>query len=87
MSTVTPPSPGSKKGRLLGRGTSKEFRSLVKQIEANGGQVRPPRGKGHPAVYYDGEFVTTICFTPSDSRSRKNELAGLRRAGMDIKKL
>ena len=83
MSTLTPPSPGSKKS-AVGTRANKEYRVLVKAIKAAGGEVRKPTGTGHPKVYFRGQFVTTLCLTPSDRRARKNELAQLRRAGMNI---
>ncbi|AXH49737.1 HicA-like toxin [Gordonia phage Pleakley] len=83
--TLMPSSPGSKKGlSRLGRGGTKEYRDLVRKIEAAGGEVRKPTGKGHPKVYLGGRFIMTLCCTPSDHRSRKNELARLRRAGLEI---
>lgn len=84
MMTVTEPSPGSKKGQAGFRGASKEYRKLVKSIEEAGGGVRRPTGRGHPKVYYQGRFLLTLCNTPSDYRSRRNELARLRQAGLDI---
>lgn len=61
---------------------TKECRDLIKKIEAAGGVVRT--GKNHPKVYVNGRYVTALCCTPSDYRSRKNELAILRRAGLEI---
>lgn len=81
--TQSMPSPGSRKG-LAGRGATKEYRKPVKQIEAAGAVVRRPTGKGHPKVYYQGRFILTLCNTPSDHRSRLNELSRLRQAGLDI---
>lgn len=65
-------SPGSRKG-LAGRGATKEYRRLVKQIEAAGAVVRR----------HHGRFILTLCNTPSDHRSRLNELSRLRQAGLD----
>ena len=68
---------------MIGRRASKEFRKLARQIEVAGGEVRHmPRG--HPKVYFEGRFVMTLCLTPSDHRSRKNELSRLRKAGLNI---
>jgi len=59
----------------------KETRHLLKAIEAQGFTVQRA-GNGHYKVRNAaGEIVAILSATPSDWRSRKNELSRLRRAG------
>ncbi len=60
----------------------KDLRKLQKALDAQGFEYRATR-KGHYLVKRNGKVVTTLTGTPSDHRSRKNELAELRRAGFE----
>ncbi|WP_333745463.1 hypothetical protein [Streptomyces sp. IBSBF 2950] len=59
---------------------SSDQRKLEKALKAQGFEVEPTR-KGHKTVRKNGVRVATLAGTPSDSRSWKNTLADLRRAG------
>ncbi|MBE6483687.1 MAG: type II toxin-antitoxin system HicA family toxin [Actinomycetaceae bacterium] len=58
----------------------KEVRKLVKELEA-AGFTTERTSRGHVKVYRDGTLITTLPGTPSSSRSLKNAMAYLRRAG------
>lgn len=76
------PVPGSSCRR---RGKSKEVRQLLDAIEAAGGTVEPCRNRdGHWKVFLDGEYIGGLAATPSDHRSTKNDIARLRRRGLNI---
>lgn len=64
------------------RGSSKDLRAILDQIEEAGG--RPRYCKGHWKVYYQGKFIGTVCSTPSDWRSWKNDIATLKRRGLPL---
>lgn len=67
------------------RGVSKDLRVLLSRVEAAGGTVKPCRRSSHWKVYNaEGRYVTTICGTPSDWRSWRNDIANLRRAGIKV---
>jgi predicted RNA binding protein YcfA (HicA-like mRNA interferase family) len=64
---------------------SKNVSEIVEQLEAQGFRCRTTR-KGHIMVYApEGHVVTTLPSTPSDTRSLKNAIAVLRRAGFQWK--
>lgn len=65
------------------RPCSKERRELFKRIVAAGGELRLAKS-GHWKVYVNGVLKTTVAATPSDYRGRRNELANLRRCGLDL---
>ncbi|QPX62196.1 HicA-like toxin [Mycobacterium phage Indlovu] len=76
------PVPGSSSRR---RGKSKEVRKLLEAIEQAGGEVVPCRNRdGHWKVYLDGEYIGGLASTPSDHRSTQNDIARLRRRGLNI---
>lgn len=75
------PVPGTGKARL---GCSKELRCVIAKIEAAGGTVEKRGKSGHLRVYVDGAFVGGLAGTPSDHRTWKNDLARLRRHGLNI---
>lgn len=59
----------------------KELRSLLKAIEAEGFTTQRTR-KGHWQVRNsEGKVVTVLSGTPSDHRTRLNELRGLKPYG------
>lgn len=77
------PQPGSK--RASNRTSDRDTRALLAAIEAAGGELRPCRSRtGHYKVYLDGRLIGTIAGTPSEYRSRKNDIANLRRQGLQI---
>lgn len=59
---------------------SKETRQLIKKLQAQGFDVEQTKGN-HYVVRKDGRRVATLAGTPSDSRSHKNAVAALKRAG------
>ncbi|NUR01387.1 MAG: type II toxin-antitoxin system HicA family toxin [Streptomyces sp.] len=59
---------------------SSDQRKLEKALKEQGFEVVPTKN-GHKTVYKDGRRITTMAGTPSDTRSAKNTLADLRRAG------
>ena len=59
---------------------SKEVRQLIKKLERQGFDVDPSKS-GHYKVRKNGRLITTLAGTPSDSRSLKNAMAVLKRAG------
>lgn len=60
--------------------SAKDIRTLIKDLEAQGFEIRRTT-KGHHRVYRDGQPVCTLSGTPSDHRSMKNSIAALKRAG------
>jgi hypothetical protein len=58
----------------------KELRTIIKALEGQGFEVTRT-GSGHYEVRKAGRRITTLTNTPSDWRSRLNELSYLRRAG------
>uniref|UniRef100_A0AAU8GPA0 HicA-like toxin n=1 Tax=Mycobacterium phage BobbyK TaxID=3158892 RepID=A0AAU8GPA0_9CAUD len=74
------PVPGC--GRKRGLGSNTEVRALVTAVLAVGGEVKQCRG--HFKVYVGGVLTTTLPSTPSDTRSLKNAIAHLRRAGLPL---
>ena len=79
------PQPGSKRAAGC-RGSNKDIRKLLDAIRAAGGEVVPHRGKdGHYKVYLDGQYLVGIAGTPSDWRARANDIARLRRGGLNIR--
>lgn len=80
----TGPQPGSKRARTV-KSSDRDTRALLDSIEAAGGTVKPCRSRsGHYKVYLEGRLIGTIAGTPSEYRSRKNDIANLRRAGLQI---
>lgn len=78
------PQPGSRHAAGC-RGSRKDTRKLLDAIRAAGGTVEPHRGKdGHYKVYLDGTYLGGIAGTPSDWRARANDIARLRRGGLNI---
>jgi hypothetical protein len=76
--------PGSRRGAGC-RASNKDTRRLLDAIRAAGGTVEPHRGKdGHFKVYLDGQYIGGIAGTPSDWRARANDIARLRRGGLNI---
>ena len=59
---------------------NKEFRKLVKALEAAGYQVTPTK-KGRLMVSRHGKYVTTLSPTATEYRGLQNALAPLRRLG------
>ncbi|QRI45248.1 HicA-like toxin [Gordonia phage Ennea] len=84
MTQSTPQSGSRSSARKAGLTGSKRYRVFVKKLVAAGAEVRKPIGQGHPRIFYRGEFVASLSWTPSDGRAEKNVLAKCRRAGMDI---
>ncbi len=77
------PQPGSLKSQI--KGARKGQRELIKAVTAAGGEVRPAGGiSGHVKVYLDGVFIGCLSGTPSDHRTTKNDIARLRRNGLNI---
>ncbi len=77
--------PGARRGALGCRGGRKEVRELLAAIEAAGGTIEPHRSRtGHFKVYLDGQYIGGIAGTGSDHRTRANEVARLRRGGLNI---
>ena len=58
----------------------KEVKKLMKALEKQGFECEIG-GSGHPKVYREGKFITSLPSTPSDWRSLKNALALLKREG------
>lgn len=76
--------PGTRRGAGC-RASKKDTRKLLDAIRAAGGTVEPHRGKdGHFKVYLDGRYIGGIAGTPSDRRARANDIARLRRGGLNI---
>ena len=81
--TQSAPRPGSK--RTANKSSDRDTRALLRAIEAAGGEVKPCRSRsGHYKVYLEGRLIGTIAGTPSEYRSRKNDIANLRRAGLPL---
>jgi hypothetical protein len=58
---------------------------LLRELEAQGFTWRTTK-RNHILIYApQGHVVTTLPSTPSDHRSMKNAIAGLRRAGFEWK--
>jgi predicted RNA binding protein YcfA (HicA-like mRNA interferase family) len=57
-----------------------DTRKLIKALEDQGFEVVRSKGN-HYVVKLDGRRVATLASTPSDSRSLRNGIAALRRAG------
>jgi hypothetical protein len=67
------------------RAATKDTRRLLKAIEAAGGHVEPCRARdGHWKVYLDGHYIGGLACTPTDHRSTQNDIARLRRNGLNI---
>lgn len=67
------------------RARSKDTRRLLAEIEAAGGTVEPCRNRdGHWKVFLDGHYIGGLASTPSDHRSTQNDIARLRRNGLNI---
>ncbi|RPE39720.1 hypothetical protein EDD90_2737 [Streptomyces sp. Ag109_O5-1] len=62
---------------------NKDLKKLVNELEAQGFEVSVGKKNSHPIVRKDGVRVATLASTPSDSRSWKNGIAALRRAGFN----
>lgn len=76
--------PGSKRAAGC-RASRKDVAKLLDAIRAAGGEVVPHTGKnGHFKVYLDGQYLGGIAGTPSDWRARANDIARLRRGGLNI---
>lgn len=67
----------------IARAGNKETRRFIKAIEKAGAHVEIG-GTGHWKISVDGHLVTTIAASSSDWRARKNAIAQLRRAGLEI---
>lgn len=61
-----------------------DYRGLVKWLKENGYEVAPSRRNVHLGVYAEGKRIGTLPCSPSDNRSIHNDIAHLRRAGVDI---
>lgn len=84
MSGNPPPIAGSKRSNGT-KSSDRDTRALMEAIVAAGGTLRPCRSRtGHYKVYLDGKMIGTIAGTPSEYRSRKNDIANLRRNGLQI---
>lgn len=60
---------------------NRDVKDLVRELEAQGFEVRRSK-KNHLKVYgLDGRLVTTLPATPSDHRWKRNALSVLRKAG------
>ncbi|UXE04455.1 HicA-like toxin [Mycobacterium phage Funsized] len=78
------PQPGSRRSAGC-RGSRKDTRRLLDAIRAAGGEVVAHTGKdGHWKVYLDGQYIGGIAGTPGDRRSWQNDIARLRRGGLNI---
>lgn len=60
--------------------SKKDTQDLLKALQRQGFEVART-AKGHWRVTREGRTVAVLGGTPSDWRSRRNELAALRRAG------
>lgn len=60
--------------------TDKDLVKVLRELRRQGFEVAPLRNH-HLAVTKDGHRVAVLSATPSDRRSRKNEMADLRAAG------
>lgn len=81
--TQSGPQPGSR--RSTNKTSNRDTRALLRAIEAAGGCLEPCRSRsGHYKVYLEGRLIGTIAGTPSEYRSRKNDIANLRRNGLQI---
>lgn len=58
----------------------KDLKKVVEALEAQGFVVERTR-RGHLAVYYGGQHVTTFSGTASDWRSMRNGIAAAKRFG------
>ncbi|WGH20791.1 HicA-like toxin [Gordonia phage Commandaria] len=76
--------PGSKNASRHLNGGNKYYNELARKIDRAGGEIRWPTGKGHPRVFFRGQFITTLAITSSDIRSNRNVLSRCRRAGMKV---
>jgi len=83
VSTQQPPRPVPGTSRRT-KGANKQGRELIKAIEAAGGEVRPSGCPGHFKVYLDDRYIGSLAGTPSDWRTFKNDIARLRRNGLNI---
>lgn len=78
------PQPGSRRSAGC-RASRKDTRRLLDATRSAGGVVEEHQGRnGHFKVYLDGQYIGGIAGTPSDSRSRQNDIARLRRGGLRI---
>ncbi|AYD83199.1 HicA-like toxin [Gordonia phage Buggaboo] len=62
----------------------KEVRQFYQRLEAAGGEIRYPRGNGHPKLFYEGQFIATLGMTTKDRHWDRNVISACRRAGMTI---
>jgi len=60
--------------------TDKDLVKVLRELRRQGFEVTTLRNN-HLAVAKDGHRVAVLASTPSDHRSRKNEMADLRAAG------
>lgn len=66
-------------------GPRKDTRELLNAIVAAGGTVEPCRNRtGHYKVFYRGRYIGGLAGTPGDWRGRANDIARLRRGGLNI---
>lgn len=62
----------------------KTIKSIKRILEQHGCTLVQTKRRAHFKVYRDGKLISTLSNTPSDPRSRLNEIARLRRAGIPI---
>lgn len=62
----------------------KNMKSIKRILKDHGCEVVHRKGRSHLQVYRNGKLITVLSCSPSDWRSRLNEIARLRRAGIPI---
>jgi len=59
-------------------------RKFLKSLEKDHGLTIVRSHGGHYKVYRGDRLLTTLSFSPSDSRTHRNQVATLRRMGVSI---
>lgn len=62
---------------------NKDIRTLIRSLAAQGFTVEQSRGNHYTVRNAEGRRVATLAGSASDTRSMKNSLADLKRAGYD----
>lgn len=61
-----------------------DHKKLMKIIDTADGFERELNGSGHYSIRRHGRLITTMSKSPSDSRSTRNLVSQLRRAGLKV---
>lgn len=61
-----------------------DWKKMIKDLEAQGFQIRKAKRAGHHKVYLDGKMVSVFPATTCSRRSLLNQRATLRRLGANV---